>query len=62
MTFLSKILVETSKAAIIAYPMPALTPELAAGFSSERFDKRVAITLAVSMVALVVLASAKAVR
>jgi drug/metabolite transporter (DMT)-like permease len=42
MTSLGQILVETSKATIIAYTMPALTAGLAAGFLGERFDKRVA--------------------
>jgi drug/metabolite transporter (DMT)-like permease len=57
MTSLGQILVETSKAAIIAYTMPALTAGLAAGFLGERFYKRVAIALAVGMAALLVLAS-----
>ena len=57
MTSLGQILVETSKAAIIAYIMPALTAGLAAGFLGERFDKRVAIALAVGMAALLVLTS-----
>lgn len=57
MTSLGQILVETSKATIIAYTMPALTAGLAAGFLGERFNKRIAFALAVSMSALAVLAS-----
>lgn len=57
MTSLGQILVETSKAAIIAYTMPALTAGLAAGFLGERFDKRVVFALVVGMAALAVLAS-----
>ncbi len=57
MTSLGQILVETSKAAIIAYTMPAVTAGLAAGFLGERFDKRVVCALAVGMAALAVLAS-----
>lgn len=47
---------ETSKAAIIAYTMPAFTAVLAAIFLRERLDRRITIALAIGMMGLAVLA------
>lgn len=57
LTSLGQVLVETSKAAIIAYTMPALTAVLAARFLSDRVDTRVVVALVVGMAGLGVLAS-----
>lgn len=57
LTALGQMLTETSKAAIIAYTMPALTAGLAAAFLGERMGWRTAIALAVGMAGLAVLAS-----
>ncbi|MEZ5594370.1 MAG: DMT family transporter [Gammaproteobacteria bacterium] len=56
-TTIGQILTETSKAAIIAYTMPALTALFAAIFLGERLGLRSAIALALGMAGLVVLAS-----
>lgn len=56
-TAIGQTLTETSKAAIIAYTMPALTAAFAAVFLSERLGPRGALALAVGMAGLAVLAS-----
>jgi drug/metabolite transporter (DMT)-like permease len=56
-TTLGQILTETSKAAIIAYTMPALTAGLAAAILGERLRFRSAIALLLGMSGLGVLAS-----
>jgi drug/metabolite transporter (DMT)-like permease len=57
LTSLGQTLVETSKAAIVAYTMPALTAGLAVVFLGERLNKWLLIALAVGMAGLAVLAS-----
>jgi drug/metabolite transporter (DMT)-like permease len=57
LTSLGQTLVETSKAAIVAYTMPALTAGLAVLFLGERLNKWLLIALAVGMAGLAVLAS-----
>jgi drug/metabolite transporter (DMT)-like permease len=57
LTSLGQVLVETSKAAIIAYIMPALTAVLAAVFLGERIGRPVVIALLIGMAGLAVLAS-----
>ena len=57
LTTLGQTLTETSRAAIIAYTMPALTAVLAAIFLRERLDARKLIALAIGMAGLAVLAS-----
>lgn len=56
-TAIGQTLTETSKAAIIAYTMPALTAGLAALLLGERLDRRRATALGVGMAGLAVLAS-----
>ena len=56
-TTLGQMLTETSKAAIIAYTMPALTAVFAAIFLRERLGLRAVLALAIGMAGLVVLAS-----
>ena len=57
LTTFGQLVTETSRAAIIAYTMPALTAALAVVFLQERLDWRVTIALAVGMAALGVLLS-----
>lgn len=57
LTALGQTLTETSKAAIIAYIMPALTAVLAAIFLGERLERRHQAALALGMAGLAVLAS-----
>lgn len=57
LTSLGQLLTETSKAAIIAYTMPALTAGLAVVFLGERLGARLIAALALGMAGLVVLAS-----
>jgi len=57
LTALGQVLTETSKAAIIAYTMPALTALFAAIFLGERLGPRSALALALGMAGLAVLAS-----
>ncbi len=57
LTALGQMLTETSKAAIIAYTMPAMTAGFAAVFLGERLGRARLIALAVGMGGLVVLAS-----
>ncbi len=57
LTALGQMLTETSKAAIIAYTMPALTAGFAAVFLGERLGTMRLVALAVGMVGLGVLAS-----
>lgn len=57
LTTLGQILTETSKAAIIAYTMPALTAGLAATILGEQLGPRTAIALLLGMSGLGVLAS-----
>ncbi len=54
---LGQVLTETSKAAIIAYLMPALTAGFAVMFLGERLDLRRALALLVGTAGIVVLAS-----
>ena len=56
LTTLGQVLTETSKAAIIAYTMPAFTALFAAFFLGERLGPRSALALAVGMGGLAVLA------
>jgi len=58
LTTLGQVLTETSKAAIIAYTMPALTAGLAAAFLGERLGIRTIAALLLGMSGLAVLASA----
>ncbi len=57
LTALGQMLTETSKAAIIAYTMPALTAGFAALFLGERLGTKRLTALAVGMAGLAVLAS-----
>ncbi|MGI9477783.1 MAG: DMT family transporter [Hyphomicrobiaceae bacterium] len=57
LTVLGQTLTETSKAAIIAYTMPALTAILAAVFLGERLEGRHYLALLLGMAGLAVLAS-----
>ncbi|MEM7043628.1 MAG: DMT family transporter [Pseudomonadota bacterium] len=57
LTTFGQLITETSRAAIIAYTMPALTAVLAVVYLRERPDWRVTIALAVGMAALGVLLS-----
>ena len=57
LTAIGQTLTETSKAAIIAYTMPALTAGLAALLLGERLSRRRAAALGVGMAGLAVLAS-----
>ncbi|MEX2520643.1 MAG: DMT family transporter [Paracoccaceae bacterium] len=57
LTSLGQMVTETSKAAIIAYTMPALTAGLAAGFLKERLGAKLIAALLVGMGGLAVLAS-----
>ena len=57
LTTFGQLVTETSRAAIIAYTMPALTAVLAVVFLRERLDWRVTIALTVGMAALGVLLS-----
>ena len=57
LTVLGQTLTETSKAAIIAYTMPALTAMLAAVFLGERLETRHKLALVLGMAGLAVLAS-----
>ncbi len=57
LTALGQVLTETSKAAIIAYTMPALTAGLAALFLGERLGPTKLVALALGMAGLGVLAS-----
>lgn len=57
LTTLGQILTETSKAAIIAYTMPALTAVFAAVFLGERLGLRTISALIIGMAGLAVLAS-----
>jgi drug/metabolite transporter (DMT)-like permease len=57
LTALGQILTETSKAAIIAYTMPALTALFAAIFLRERLERRSLLALLIGMTGLAVLAS-----
>ena len=52
-----QVLVETSKAAIVAYTMPAITAVLAAVFLNERPGPRIWLALGIGMAGLAVLAS-----
>lgn len=54
---LGQALTETSRAAIIAYTMPAMTAVLAAVMLKERLSARLLVALAVGMAGLAVLAS-----
>lgn len=54
---LGQVLTETSKAAIIAYLMPALTAGFAVIFLGERLDTRRVLALGVGMAGIAVLAS-----
>jgi len=56
-TALGQLLTETSKAAIIAFTMPAFTAVFAAIFLGERLGARSLIALAIGMAGLAVLAS-----
>ena len=56
-TALGQLLIETSKAAIIAFTMPAFTAVFAAIFLGERLGARSLIALAIGMAGLAVLAS-----
>lgn len=57
LTALGQMLTETSKAAIIAYTMPALTAGLAVVLLGERLDRRRSAALAIGTTGLAVLAS-----
>ena len=57
LTVLGQLLVDTTKAAIIAYTMPAITAVLAAIFLKDRIDRRIVFALLVGMAGLGVLAS-----
>ena len=57
LTTFGQLVTETSRAAIIAYTMPALTAVLAVVFLRERLESRTIIALAVGMAALGVLIS-----
>ena len=57
LTAIGQTLTETSKAAIIAYTMPALTAGLAALLLGERLDRRRLAALAIGTAGLAVLAS-----
>ena len=57
LTAFGQILLESSKAAIIAYTMPSLTAVLATFYLRERLDTRVVIALLVAMSGLAFLAS-----
>ena len=57
LTAIGQTLTETSKAAIIAYTMPALTAGLAALMLGERLDRRRLAALAIGTAGLAVLAS-----
>lgn len=56
LTSLGQILVEASKAAIIAYTMPSLTAVLAVVFLGDRISVRLILALMVAMIGLVILA------
>lgn len=57
LTAVGQTVTETSKAAIIAYTMPALTAAFAAAILGERLEVRHVVALILGMVGLVVLAS-----
>ncbi len=57
LTSFGQVVTETSKAAIIAYTMPALTAFLAVIFLGERFGVRLLTALMIGMAALWILAS-----
>jgi len=57
LTSFGQLVTETSKAAIIAYTMPAMTAILAVVFLRERLDGRLILALMMGMTALIVLAS-----
>lgn len=57
LTAIGQTLTETSKAAIIAYTMPALTAGLAVALLGERLDRRRSAALAIGTAGLAVLAS-----
>lgn len=57
LTALGQVMVETSRAAIIAYTMPALTAVLAAVFLGERLGQRTIVALVLGMAGLALLAS-----
>ncbi|MFV0474545.1 MAG: DMT family transporter [Pikeienuella sp.] len=57
LTAIGQTMTETSRAAIIAYTMPAMTAALAAVFLKERLSARLLAALAVGLAGLAVLAS-----
>ncbi len=57
LTTFGQLMTETSRAAIIAYTMPALTAVLAVAFLGERLEWRIIGALMIGMTALIVLVS-----
>ena len=57
LTSFGQVLIETSKAAIIAYTMPSLTALLAAIYLGERVGMRLVLALTIAMIGLAILAS-----
>ena len=57
LTAFGQLLVQTSRAAIIAYTMPAMTAVLAAVFLGDRLDARLVAALVIGMAGLAVLVS-----
>ena len=57
LTSFGQVLIETSKAAIIAYTMPSLTALLAAIYLGERVGMRLVLALTIAMIGLGILAS-----
>ena len=57
LTSFGQVLIETSKAAIIAYTMPSLTALLAAVYLRERVGMRLVLALTIAMIGLGILAS-----